>query len=127
METLFTEVYSGIADARRLVVRDAASWRVLWDEIVGARTPPPDAPAVDFGREMVIVAAMGQRGTGGYAIAIDEVRQENDGLVVVVRETAPGSGCFLTQAFTAPVTAVRVQARDAPVTFIEEKEVQDCE
>lgn len=127
METLFTESYSGVTDARRLVVRDAADWRALWDEVVGARTPRPDPPAVDFGREMVIVAAMGQRGTGGFSISIDEVREENGDLVVVVRETTPGSGCFLTQALTAPVTAVRIRYREGPVRFIEEKETQDCE
>ncbi len=127
MEHLFTEVYSGIKDARRLVIRDAAGWAALWDAVVGARTPRPQPPAVDFNREMVIVAAMGQRGTGGYAISIDEVRREDDGLAVVVRETSPGSGCFLTQAFTAPVTAVRLPASDAPVRFIERKETQDCE
>lgn len=127
LETLFTEAYSGMENARRVVVRDAAGWRALWGEIVGARTPRPEAPAVDFGSEMVIVAAMGQRGSGGHSIAIDEVRADDGGLAVVVRETAPGRGCFVTQALTAPVTAVRVPAHDGPVRFIEQKETQDCE
>ncbi len=127
METLFADVFSGVIDARRLVVRDRESWLALWDEIVGARTPRPDPPVVDFGNEMVIFAAMGQRGSGGHSIAIEDVRPDDGGLTVVVRETAPGSGCFVTQALTAPVSAVRVAARGGPVRFIEERETQDCQ
>lgn len=128
-EPLFTDSYSGIDDARRLVIRDAGTWQAVWAEVVGQRTPVPEPPSVDFARDMVILAAMGRRGTGGYAIAIDEVSAEGGAgeLRVVVRETAPGPGCMTTQALSAPVTAVRVPQTDDAVTFIERTETFACE
>jgi len=126
MEVLAAESYSGIADSRRLVIRDASAWQAVWTEIVGARTPPPPPPAVDFDRDMIILAAMEQRGTGGYAIRIDEISVEDGRLNVVVKETAPGPGCPTIQALTAPVTAVRVPRSDEPVSFTERTETFDC-
>jgi hypothetical protein len=32
-----------------------------------------------------------------------------------------------TQALTAPATAVKVEARDQPVTFVERSEQQSCQ
>ena len=127
IEVLVAESYSGITDSRRLVIRDAATWQAVWKEIVGARTPAPQPPGVDFDQNMVILAAMGQRGTGGYAIRIDEVAVEDGQLNVVVRETAPGPGCMTIQALTAPVTAVRVTRSEEPVSFIERAETFDCQ
>lgn len=59
---------SGLTAPRRLVVRDAAAWRALWVELLQplpnpAETPSapppgrPPAPPVDFGRDMLLVAA----------------------------------------------------------------------
>lgn len=125
-EALFTDSYSGIDDARRLVIRDASRWQAVWAEVVGQRTPAPDPPSVDFDQDMVILAAMGRRGTGGYTIAIDRVYAEGGQLYAVVRETSPAPGCMTIQALTAPVTAVQVPQSDQAVSFIERKEMLDC-
>ena len=126
VEHVFTYPHSGINDSRRLVIREAAAWRPLWREVVGQRTPAPALPTIDFERDMVIVAALGRRGTGGYAITIDDVYAEGGQLYAVVRETSPGPGCMTIQAFTAPVTGVRVPRGEAAVTFIERKDQLDC-
>ena len=126
VEQVFTYPHSGINDSRRLVIQEAAAWRALWREVVAERTPPPALPAIDFDHDMVIVAALGRRGTGGYAITIDDVYAEGGRLYAVVRETSPGPGCMTIQAFTAPVTGVRVPRRGAATTFIERQDQLDC-
>jgi hypothetical protein len=125
-EHIFTYPHSGINDSRRLVIRDAAVWRVLWREVMGERTPPLAVPAIDFERDMVIVAALGRRGTGGYAITIEDVYAEGGVLYAIVRATSPGLGCMTIQGFMAPVTGVRVPRSEGAVRFIERTDELDC-
>ena len=66
-------VYSGFSDSARVAVRTQSQWNEIWARVAGNATPPPEAPEIDFATEMVIVAAMGTRPTGGFAIRIDRV------------------------------------------------------
>ncbi len=126
IEQVHTTFSSGIQEKRRQVIRDEAAWTAFWDAFVGPVTPRPDPPAVDFGQSMVIVAAMGQRPTGGYAISIEEVFL-GDGLVVArVLEQSPGANCLTTQALTAPVTAVIVPRVEGEVRFQEAARAVTC-
>jgi hypothetical protein len=118
--------YSGITTRERLIVRDATMWKQVWDRISGSMTPAPDPPQVDFAREMLIVAALGERPTGGYGIVVDSVETGPDGFLVTVRTIAPGKGCVLTQALTQPVDIARVPRHEGPVDFEDRAEVRDC-
>jgi hypothetical protein len=111
--------YSGVDQASRRVIHTEAQWQALWAQVVRGRQPTPPTPEVDFGEEMVIVAAMGARATGGYAITVDSVTATPGALHVFVTERSPGSGCLTTQAFTAPVDAVALPADVRGVQFHE--------
>ncbi|HEX7119191.1 MAG TPA: protease complex subunit PrcB family protein [Longimicrobiales bacterium] len=126
MERIVQETHSGIETRRREVITTEAAWRAFWAELTANRAPRPAAPAVDFDRERVIVAAMGRRPTGGYAIEIAGVYRTQDALTVVVVETRPGPGCITAQALTAPVYVARIAAGRLPVTFVERERVQEC-
>lgn len=126
VETLLEESYGGLDERRRQVVRDSAAWADVWRQLYESRSPVPERPTVDFGRSMVIVAAMGSRPTGGYGIGVESVHLDGETLYVVLRETSPGDGCMVTQALTAPTTAVRVPRVDGDVEFVEKETVRDC-
>ena len=64
---------SGMTDSARVVIRNEADWRRTWAQLIGHITPAPEAPPVDFTKEMVIVAAMGTRPTAGSMIRIARV------------------------------------------------------
>ena len=114
----------GPAEARQGVVTTAAEWAALWDA-VGGGAPRPD---VDFEREEVVVAAAGTRPSGGNEIEVATVRDEGIRRVVVVRETAPGSGCLNTQALTQPADFVAVPKRaGAEYAFESKRETTPCE
>jgi len=119
--------YSGIDDSTRLVVRDAASWRARWDAINRAMKPPPPLPQVDFAREMVVVAALGRRASGGWSIVIDSAAWRGRVVDVFVRQLAPGRGCFTSAAISAPVDVALLPRRDAPVRFTERLVREDCD
>lgn len=126
LERVLSAAVSGLTEARRLVVRDAARWNALWPAIVGQQRPAPPPASVDFAASMLIVAAMGQRGTGGYEIHVERVTEREGALEVIVKEISPGEGCWLTQAMTAPVEIVKLARHDGPVAFVEERERRDC-
>lgn len=116
---------SGLTRAQRLVVRDEATWRELWASIWRGGSVPP-LPPVDFTREMLIVAALGQQPTGGHGIFVDGASAAAGGLAVRIRTVSPGPQCATSAALTEPVDIARLPRHDGPVTFEERAETQEC-
>jgi hypothetical protein len=109
--------YSAFTEPSRLVVRDEAAWGEAWAAIHGPVSDPPPLPAVDFAREMILVAALGPRSSGGYTVTFSAVAPAGDGLRATVQETAPGAGCVTATVITSPVVAVRVPRVEGAVQF----------
>ena len=118
--------YSGVGQASRQVVRTEARWQALWAEVFSPYQPQPPAAAVDFGREIVVFAAMGGRATGGYGITVDSVTASTGTLDVYVTERSPGGSCATTQALTAPVDAVALPSEGRAVRFHDTQVVHNC-
>lgn len=84
--------YSGMATRQRLVIRDGAAWADVWKQITSPFQPVPPVPEVDFAKNVLILAAMGTRSSGGYSIAVDEVHIVAGGARVSVTEVSPARG-----------------------------------
>jgi hypothetical protein len=117
---------SGLRTAERLVIRDQATWQTTWAAIGRNSIAVPPPPAIDFEREMLVVAALGERSTGGYSIIVESASATGEALTVRIHSTAPGSTCVTTQAFTQPVDVARLPRMQGPVTFADEASVSDC-
>jgi hypothetical protein len=118
---------SGLRTPTRTVVRTPDEWATMWAQLVQPSVPPPPAPTIDFAQEMVIIAALGERPSGGHAITITRVSEAGDGSVdVVVQSRSPGTTCITTSALTQPVDVVRVPRRDGPVRYWEQSERKNC-
>lgn len=118
---------SGLGTAERLVIRDAGSWQSVWNRIHASRTPMPSVPQIDFAREMIVVAAMGSRPTGGYTLLLEQANEDPaDGIVVSVRSISPGRNCVVTLALTAPVDIARLPLHAGQVRFFERSETKNC-
>jgi hypothetical protein len=115
-------VSSNIKGARRLVIRDPATWAQFWSELgAGVR------PEVDFRHDLVIAVASGERSSGGHDIEVRQVTRADGQLRIAVMETSPSTGCVTTAAMTQPVDVVMVPA--AGVTgwsFIDSRAVGPC-
>lgn len=121
------EYSSGIGDPARLIIADSATWAAIWAQVFAGLQPRPGLPAVDFRTQRVLLAALGQRNTGGYDIRIDSVVGFTLGTVAYVTTTAPGGNCATTQALTQPVDLVRLAPPPvAPVAFAQRAVVRDC-
>lgn len=117
---------SGIRVSARSVIRDQRTWRAVWKRI-NPGPNNPRLPKVNFAKEVLIVAALGQRSTGGYGIIVDKAYRIGKKAKIEVLSISPGKGCMLTQALTEPVDIVRIPRTNLPVTFTETQRVHDCE
>jgi hypothetical protein len=118
---------SGFVNPARLVVRDAAHWQTVWAQIQQGGSPVPSLPDIDFSREMLVVAALGGRPTGGYSILIEGASEPSHNLTAVaIRSISPGRRCFTTQAVTEPVDIARLPRREGVVRFVERSEITRC-
>ena len=116
---------SHLNEPARLDIRSESEWRDFWRELIARQGHSP-VPAVDFDREMILVAAMGARPTGGYRIEILSVADDGREIVVRVAETSPGRRCGTIQAVTEPADIVRVPRSNKPIRWLEERRVTDC-
>jgi hypothetical protein len=118
--------YTGLRDSLRTVVRDSLNWRTLWERINRPFFPPPPLPAIDFGREMVVVAALGTRSSAGYDVVIEGAEQSSNGIEVALRRASPAPGCPVPAVMTQPLDLARIPASDQPVRFRERSVVVPC-
>jgi hypothetical protein len=118
--------HSGLRESARLVVRDPDRFTQLWNEAWAGVQPPPPLPAVDFEREMVIVAVMGEQASGGFTIEVTGALDAGGEVKVGVRRSRPAPGCPVTLALTQPLDVVKLPRRASPVTFDEAEQVVDC-
>lgn len=130
-----------LSSPARIVIRDRETWDKQWKQMVAGPacgvsfsreangtivpTPLPAPPDIDFSREMIIVAAMGPRPTGGYAIIVDSAYERSDKLEIIVRSISPGS-CGVWTMETQPVDIVRIAKSERPIVFREIKAVLEC-
>ncbi len=108
------------------MIRDPVTWQMVWKKVWFGDSEVPPLPAVDFSSEMILVAALGARSTGGYGILIDGANEVGIGGVnVTIRSTSP-LNCLVTEAFTQPVDIARLPIRGR-VEFTERSQVHQCQ
>jgi hypothetical protein len=110
--------FSGIQEERQAVLREPEEWGKFWVEHARGHLPEGDPPPVNFESEMVVAVTMGQRPTGGYEIAIDQVLEEGGQVVVRVVRRTPPEDAMLIQAMTAPFHFVAVPRSRHPARFV---------
>ncbi|MFI5177743.1 MAG: protease complex subunit PrcB family protein [Vicinamibacterales bacterium] len=112
--------------ATQQVIRDQAAWQSLWSRLTSNASPAPALPAVDFTKDMLVVAAMGTKGHGGYKIAVTAATEQAGGVTIEVTETSPGARCMNAMMITSPVSVVRLPRRDGSVLFTVVRKTVDC-
>jgi hypothetical protein len=101
-----------------MVVREASTWQAVWARATSTQAAPAPLPAIDFGREVVVLVGAG-RMTPGDQIHVDSVGVRGGSFVVVVRTTVE---CRPFPADAYPLEIVRVSRSDKPPSFVERRE-----
>ncbi len=105
-------VTSGIKEAGFFVLRTEEEWQRFW-----RRHASSDPPVVDFSREMVIAAFMGEQRTGGFSIEIQKVEDKGGLLKVLVQKTLPAPESPVLQVLTQPYHIIKLAKTELPVRF----------
>jgi hypothetical protein len=113
--------FSGIREMKQEVVKSADAWEKLWKQHSTAAGSSDKIPAVDFSKEMVVVAMMGTKRSGGYTIEIVDVEARDKTLKISVKKTSPPPDAMTIQALTAPFHFVAVPKSDLKPEFVEVK------
>jgi hypothetical protein len=66
---------------------------------------------VQFEREHIVLAAIGQKPTGGYSVTLDSSEIRSGTLELTVRVSEPAPGTMVTQALTTPCAVIAVTAK----------------
>lgn len=117
---------SGLTESARRTVRSQAEWQQAWSTLWRTTSPVPPPAPMNFGREVVVVAALGQRNSGGYGIYVDSAYQRAGHVEVVIRKVSPGAGCVTTAALTEPVDVAVIPVTGQPLEFRERATVHEC-
>lgn len=118
--------YSAVCAPSFRVIRTSEEWASAWAELAASHDPIPAPPTVDFAAEMLLVATMGERPTGGFLVALERAAVVDGTLHAYVVETSPGATCVTTQGLTCPADVVRVARRDGPVAPATRTAVHEC-
>lgn len=116
----------GISQRSRLVIRNRDEFNELWKQLTGSGSYKPPLPEVDFSREMLVVAAMGQKPSSGYEIIIEGACEVDNQIEVLVRSVDFLKCGLQLGILTAPVDIVRLPRTELPVVFRETEESSDC-
>ena len=107
---------SQFMDARRELVRDAATWQVIWDSSGshGIPTPPPE---IDFARYMLLVAA-GPNGGSGDSLVVDSLVERSGAIrgVAIRYET-----CAPLLIAGSPIDVLRLPRSNARLELVERR------
>jgi len=68
---------------------------------------------LDFGEYDLVIVALGEQPTGGYAVNIESIQLVGGELAVTGKASAPGEDDVVTQALTYPYSAVSIPNTEA--------------
>jgi hypothetical protein len=115
---VYADLYSGVRAPRQEVVVQPARWQAVWDEIMSdGRSPKPPIPSVDFDRNVLIVAALGESPDACKNIDVESVRLSGDILQVAIKEVRSPMSCSCPPVVVEPVRVVAVPRLTTKVAF----------
>lgn len=100
-----------------VLVKNEVNWEKTWILAKGKIEPLPNKPTVDFKKQYVIAAFMGERPSSGYRIEISSIEKRGKVLDVhIKRYETPG----MLTVMTSPFYLARVPKGNYKINVIEE-------
>jgi len=124
--TSLNAAVDAFASETTLVIHDQKSWEDLWSKMIARVSPAPPVPAVDFTKNVLLVAASGTQVTGGYSMVITDATESSGSITVNVTASTPGSSCVVSQGLSSPVDLATIPLRDGMVSFNITRKTQSC-
>lgn len=104
-EVLSESAYQGKEEEAFEIIKDDAALKELYQSINNE-----SIPRIDFTKETVVAAFLGQKNSGGYAIKIKNVIEKDDKIYIEVEKISPQPGQGVTMAMTNPYSIVKINS-----------------
>ncbi len=92
-----------------MLISDEAAFQEIYASIHSLEIPTPAPPDVDFNRQHILLAYMGEKPTAGHCINFyDVVFQSNGEIKVTMSLDSPPPGNDLAQVITSPCAIAKV-------------------
>ena len=108
MQLLASGTHSGVKEQEYHDLHNAKDFQTWWNKAYSSYSEVPALPSVDFTKNMVVAAFMGEKSHGGYSIRVENIEQTPDAYNVNIRINIPGQGCRTTQDVVQPFEFVVV-------------------
>jgi hypothetical protein len=109
----------------REIVRDSSRWDQVRNLLQANAGTDSALPSFDFSRHMVVVVALGERGSTGHNIVVDSIATTKSNYLVFVSATAP-EGCIGGGMIVRPVDVAQVPRSTLPIRFVERIVTHRC-
>lgn len=107
----------GYVEPLKSVISTENQWKEIWGTMFRYLLSKPELPKIDFDKEMILAAFMGEHRTGGYEIRIKRVMKTDKEIVAYIEERKPDPESFRTMALTQPYHVVVIKKYSLPVRF----------
>lgn len=121
IRTIDKHLTSGFQEPLEKFVATEKDWIELWNQRQEPKAPKRQHPAVDFDKDVVVVAALGPKPGTGYTVEITRIVKTKDEIQIYVRKTAPDPAALKTGQPTSPFVLIRMVKPDRFVRFYDEK------
>ncbi|HEX8618991.1 MAG TPA: hypothetical protein VF911_15515 [Thermoanaerobaculia bacterium] len=101
---VFRDTSSNITSRRAEIVSRSTRWETVWSEIRGTAT----RPVVDFEKNMVIVAALGETADSCKHVRVTKVERNVGAITITIAETRLPPNCTCPPNIVRPVHVVSI-------------------
>ncbi len=109
--------HSKIKDQVYKDIHNQADFDALWKQAFEGMSGAPDKPVVDFSKQMVLVAFIGDQPTGGYRIRFTKIDSTGPTINVSILVSQPGQNCRVPQRASDAFLIVAIPASSKPVNI----------
>ena len=99
----------GVETAKNVLITTQDEFDALWKECFQNMPVGNDKPDVDFSTDWVVGVFLGTINKGGHNIAIEDLKETENGLKASLTHTKPGSNCLTTMSIEFPYVIARVK------------------
>lgn len=109
---------TGITTGKMRLARNDKEWAELWREHTSTQLPRPEAPRIDFAKEVVVCVLAGEKPTGGYGIEVVDADFNGQAVVLGTRETKPAEDAVVPMFLTRPYHMIATPKTNADFKLV---------
>ena len=116
-EILAEDFYGGMTHSKFIVIKDETTLNEIYKLINKSKSPGIKIPIINFEKETVLVLFLGEKSSGGYSIAVEQILDENEKVTVKYKVTLPKLGEMVTTVMTQPYCIIKIPKTLKEVVF----------